>query len=131
MVHPAVPTPPNDGVSLTGPRRNAPTHLLVLAHAALVLPPRAPNPGARLSPRQACARPDCTRSSFRCAITLKRRGGDHEAATGRKPHYSSAKVMKPDINAAERKAELTVASVGLWSFWHSLACSFLTLRTSM
>lgn len=38
MVHPAAPTPPNDGVSLTGPRRTAPTHLLVLAHTTPVHP---------------------------------------------------------------------------------------------
>lgn len=46
MVHPAAPTPPNDGVSLTGPRRTAPTHLLVLAHTTLVHPhpPRHTHP---------------------------------------------------------------------------------------
>lgn len=39
MVHPAAPTPPNDSVLLTGPRRTAPTHLLFLALATLVHPP--------------------------------------------------------------------------------------------
>lgn len=36
MVHPTAPTPPNDGVSLTGPRRTALTHLLVLARSTPV-----------------------------------------------------------------------------------------------
>lgn len=115
MVHPAVPTPPNDGVSLTGPRRTAPTHLLVLAHTTLVLPPptriHALNLGAvgPLSrPTLRHARPGCTTSSFRCAITLKRQRGDHkEAATGWQPHYSSAKVMKRYINAAKKEKKQT------------------------
>lgn len=113
MVHPAVPTPPNDGASLTGPG-GTPQHTCLSWHT----PPsssrpthtRVPNPGAPdrpLSrPALRSARPDCTRASFRCAIALKRHGGDHEeAATGRPARYSSAKVMKPEINAAEEKSK--------------------------
>ena len=66
MVHPAAPTPPNDGVSLTGPRRTAPTHLLVLprappthldahpepVHSPLSLPSAASMTGMRTLPVQ-------------------------------------------------------------------------------
>ena len=54
MVPPAEPSPANDGVSLTGPRRTAPTHLLVLAHSALIrphVPPPTPTPQPPLTHR--------------------------------------------------------------------------------
>lgn len=129
MVHPAAPTPPNDGVSLTGPRRTAPTHLLVLAQAtpqvqpkhptwthtwrtcAPFLPQSAEPSGFRTgSPRSA----DCLPLSG-CAIALKQQRSDHEdGAAGWQPHYGSAKMMKLNINAAEnvQKQNVTLAFVG-------------------
>lgn len=75
MVHPAAPTPPNDGVSLTEPRRTALTHLLVLAHNT----PVHPHPHSHTNilnrapvPPVSKANPDpVTASPLRCAVSQK------------------------------------------------------------
>lgn len=64
MVHPTAPTPPNDGVSLTGPRRTALTHLLVLAHN----PPPQIHADTHLKPMQNPSTSMATYSLLNCQL---------------------------------------------------------------
>lgn len=123
MVHPAAPTPPNDGVSLTEPRRTAPTHLLVLAHATLAHPhpptrtswtcasvfPRAtrslPSRPAPESAPDWRAHPDTVTAScspaLSGAISQKQQHSDQRKQLQGGGLIITAEVMKPNINAAE------------------------------
>lgn len=126
MVHPAAPTPPNDGVSLTEPRRTALTHLLVLAHNT----PVHPHPHSHTHPELVRHPSRCHQWSAELSSLLTGFGflctpcrklthtqwpppalrsvasqtatqWPKEVAAGRQLDDHTAKVMKLDINAAE------------------------------